>query len=411
MKKLLLLLLVFPILFSCEGIIENKVNSGVKVEEEDPYLIILSLDGFRWDYTKNANTPTFDSLAKIGVQAESLKPSFPTKTFPNHYSIATGLYPDHHGIVLNRFHAPDLGKNYSISKRETIIDGDFYGGLPMWNVAEIQGTKSATLFWVGASADVNGMHASHWSLYNEELTLESRIDSLVNWLSVSEQKRPHLIMWYYHEPDAVGHHYGPNSAEVVSEVEKLDAFVGNFFTAMRKLPIYDKLNFIITSDHGMAELSLDKIIILDDYVDTNDLEIWDGSNPVYNIKTKPHNLEEIYGKLKGKHKHLLVWKHGEVPEELHYGTNIRTHDMTITVDSGWSIYWSWRQGESLGTHGFPNTCKDMHAIFYAAGPAFKKDFVQPTFNNVDIYPLVGEILNLKMPNSDGDIENVKGMLK
>lgn len=406
MKKLVALLLLIPLLFSCDDVTKNNQK-----EKKQPYLIILSLDGFRWDYTNNAHTPTFDSLARVGVRAESLKPSFPTKTFPNHYTMATGLFPDNHGIVLNSFHATDLGKNYSISKRETIIDGDFYGGTPMWNVAESQGMKSATLFWVGASANVNGKYSSHWSLYDEELTLQSRIDSLVKWLILPEQERPHLIMWYYHEPDAVGHHYGPNSTEGVAEVEKLDAFVGDFFTAMRKLPIYNKLNFIVTSDHGMAELSPDKVILLDNFVDTNDLQIWDGGNPVYNLKVKEGKLEKVYDGLKGKHNNLLVWKHGEVPEELHYGTNIRTHDMTITADSGWSIYWSWKQGKSLGTHGFPNTCKDMHAIFYAAGPVFKEKFVQPTFNNVDIYPLVGEILNLKMPDSDGEIDNVKGVLR
>lgn len=406
MKKLLTLLLILPILFSCDEVNKSKEN-----ENEQAYLIILSLDGFRWDYTDNANTPTFDSLANVGVRAESLKPSFPTKTFPNHYSIATGLYPDHHGIVLNRFYATDIGKPYSISDRSAVTNGEYYGGNPMWNVAEDQGLKTATLFWVGASAAVNNKRPSYWSTYVSGLPLDSRIDSLSNWLSLPENERPHLIMWYYLEPDGVGHHYGPKSPEVIAEVEKLDAFVGNFFTAMRKLPIYDKLNFIITSDHGMAKLSPDKVILLDNFVDTNDLEIWDGGNPAYNLKVKDGKLEQVYNRIKDKHDHLFVWKHGEVPEELHYGTNIRTHDMTITADSGWSIYWSWKQGKSLGTHGYPNTCKDMHAIFYAAGPAFKKDFIQPTFNNVDIYPLVGEILNLKMPDSDGEIENIKGVLR
>jgi len=406
MKKLLILLLIIPVLFSCD-----EVNKSMENEKEQAYLIILSLDGFRWDYTENANTPTFDSLAKQGVRAESLKPSFPTKTFPNHYSIATGLYPDHHGIVLNRFYATDLGKNYSISKRETIIDGDFYGGTPMWNVAESQGMKSATLFWVGASADVNGMHSSHWSLYDEELSKSGRIDSISKWLNYEDNERPQLIMWYYHEPDATGHHFGPNSQERINMVEEMDAFLNDFFIEMRKLPIFDNLNFIITSDHGMAQLSPEKVIILDEVVDTSDFKFWDGSNPVINFKVKDGRIDKVLNDLELNKGHLLFWERNKIPEELHYGHNIRTHDITVTVDSGWSIYWSWKQGNSLGTHGYPNTCKDMHAIFYAAGPAFKNDYIQQTFNNVDIYPLVGEILDLKMPDSDGEIENTKGMLK
>lgn len=378
---------------------------------KENYLIILSLDGFRWDYPQKANTPTLDSLAKVGVKAASLKPCFPSKTFPNHYSIASGLYPDHHGLVLNRFHATDLGKNYSISDTKTVTDGEFYGGKPIWNVAEEQGVRTATLFWVGASADINDERPSHWSLYDEELSKQARIDSLYNWLSMPEETRPHLIMWYYHEPDETGHKFGPESREIVELIEELDRFLADFFTKMRKLPNYDEINFIITADHGMAELSPDKVILLDKVIDTADLEFTDGGNPVYNLKVKEGKLDKVYKQLNDYNKHLLAWKHNEVPDELHYGTNIRTHDITIVSDSGWSIYWSWYQGNGLGTHGFKNTCKDMHAIFYAAGPDFKVNYKQTTFNNIDIYPLAGEILNLKLPKVDGKIENVKGMIK
>ena len=405
MKVFILPFLSLLFLFSCDGI-----SNKEKKSTEQPYLIILSLDGFRWDYPDKAITPTLDSLAKIGVKAESMKPSFPTKTFPNHYSIATGLVPDHHGLVLNQFYATDLDKPYSISNRDAVTDGEFYGGEPMWNVAESQGLKTATLFWVGASAEVNKKRPSYWSTYVSGLSLDSRIDSLSNWLSLPEAQRPHLIMWYYLEPDWTGHDYGPNSPELVAEVEKLDAFISDFFTAMRKLPDFDKLNFIILSDHGMAELSPEKVILLDDLIDTNDLDIWDGGNPVMNLKVKPGKIDKVFNELNGSHAHLNAWKHGEIPVELNYGNNLRTHDITIASDSGWSFYWSWKQGTSLATHGFSNNCKDMHAIFYAAGPVFKKDYVQPTFNNVDVYPLAGEILNLKMPDSDGDLDNIKGIL-
>jgi len=410
MNKYLFAILSVVIMLSACGnrTVATKNNTD---KNKDPYLIILSLDGFRWDYPDKANTPTLDSLAKVGVKAESLKPSFPTKTFPNHYTIATGLYPDNHGLVLNRFYATDLGKAYSISNRDAVTDGEFYGGQPMWNVAEDQGVTTATLFWVGASADINKKQSSHWSLYNEQLPQQARIDSLVKWLKLPEEQRPHLIMWYYHEPDYTGHNFGPNSPETIAKVEEMDRFVGNFFAAMRQLPEFDELNFIVTSDHGMAQLSPDRVIILDDIIDTTDLEFWNGSNPVMNLKVKQGKEEKVYKDIYGKHKHLLVWKHGEIPEEYHYGNNIRTQDITITSDSGWSFYWSWKQHNSLGTHGFLNSCKDMHAIFYGAGPAFKTNHIQPTFNNVDIYPLVGEVLNLKMPECDGKLENVKGILK
>jgi len=386
------------------------VNKTKSSEEKAPYLIILSLDGFRWDYTENANTPTLDSIAKAGVKAVSMKPSFPTKTFPNHYSIATGLYPDHHGIVLNDFYATDIEKSYAIRDRKAVTNGEFYGGHPMWNVAEDQGVTAATLFWVGASAAINGKRPSYWSTYVSGLSLDSRIDSLSNWLTKPEEERPHLIMWYYLEPDMTGHIKGPESQELVTEIEKLDAFIGDFILEMKKLPIFDELNIIILSDHGMKQLDSNKVILLDDYIDTNDLQFWNGSNPVMNLKVKETKLDKVYNKLKSSHNNLHVWKHGEVPTELNYGTHVRTQDITIVSDSGWSIYWSWKQHNSAGTHGYSNNCKDMHAIFYACGPAFKTNHIQPTFNNVDIYPLVGEVLNIEMPKSDGRLENIKGIL-
>ncbi|RLD88382.1 MAG: alkaline phosphatase family protein, partial [Bacteroidetes bacterium] len=235
------------------GLLLFVLSACNKQEERDdrPYLVILSLDGFRWDYPQMANTPTLDSLKKAGVIAESLKPSYPTKTFPNHYTMATGLYPDHHGLVDNYFHATDLNRIYSMRDREAVMDGVFYGGEPIWVTAENQGMKSATFFWVGSEAEIKGVRPTYWYQYDWTIPFEDRIDSVVHWLSLPEDKRPHLIMWYYSEPDHTGHLAGPESEELKVLVEELDACLADFFTEMRKLPLFDKLNFIITSDHGM----------------------------------------------------------------------------------------------------------------------------------------------------------------
>ncbi len=399
-KNLVLLLLIGSLMGSCQ-----KQQSN-----EKPYLIMLSLDGFRWDFTQTASTPVLDSLKEAGVMATSMKPSFPTKTFPNHYTIATGLYPDHHGIVLNSFYASDLKKSYSLSNRSAVTDGSFYGGTPLWNLAEDQGVKSATLFWVGASADIDGKRPSFWSLYDEQLPLHSRIDSLSRWLSLPEGERPHLILWYYHEPDLTAHISGPESEKLKAKIEELDIFLGNFFTAMRRLPVFDQLNFIITSDHGMTSLSPDRIVLMDQFVDTADLEIVNGGNPVYNFKVKDGKLDKVMKEL-SKMPHTRSWKHSQLPERLHYGTNIRTQDITLLADNGWSIYWSWKIGKSKGTHGYDNDFKDMHAIFFAAGPAFRKGFEQPVFENVDIYPLVAKIMGLRAAKVDGNLEEVKQMLR
>ncbi len=387
---------------------DKTVKKGDDTDSGKPYVVMLSLDGFRWDYPDHAYTPVLDSLKKAGVFAEMV-PCFPTKTFPNHYSIATGLYPDHHGIVLNSFYATDLGRHYSISDRASVGNGIFYGGEPIWVTAKKQGVHTATLFWVGSEAAIEGIRPDIWYPYNHTLPFTSRIDSLVRWLSFPETIRPHLILWYYPEPDGSGHHYGP-SGKTIQMVEQLDRWLGNFFTAMRKLPIYSKLNFIITSDHGMGPISNNREVILDHYIDTANLTYRDGGNPVYNLGVKPGKLETVYEKLK-KVQHIEVWKHDSLPARLHYGTNIRTHDLTVVADSNWSIYWSWHIGYGGGTHGYDNQWRAMHAIFYAAGPTFKKGYRQKSFPNVDIYPLITKILQLKPAKTDGDLNEVKDMLK
>ncbi len=370
---------------------------------------MLSLDGFRWDYPSRFDTPVLDSFEKAGVFAE-LTPCFPSKTFPNHYSIATGLYPDHHGIVLNDFYAPGLNRSYSIPDRNSVGDGVFYGGEPIWVTAQKQGINNAVLFWVGSEADVQGIRPQRWYNYNQSLPFESRIDSIVSWLELPESQRPHLILWYYHEPDYTGHKDGPYGEKTKETVEQLDKWLGKFFTQMRKLPNFEKLNFIITSDHGMGEISKDKSMFLTQLIDTSDIEIINGGNPVFNLKVKPGKLEKVYRRLKAE-AHLSVWKHDSLPARLHYGTNPRTLDLTVVADTGWSLYKTPKKHFGKGAHGYDNAWKAMHAVFYAAGPAFKKGYRQPVFENVNIYPLIAHILNIKPAKTDGDLDIVKGMLK
>ncbi len=403
--KQILLLLIAGILLTSYKPYHKKDQAKSK-----PYLIVLSLDGFRWNYPEEAKTPVLDSLKKAGVFAEMI-PSFPSKTFPNHYTIATGLYPDHHGIVMNQFYAPGLKKYYSVSNRKSVRNGVFYGGEPIWNTARKQGVCSATLFWVGSEANIQKMHANYWYPYNQKLPFASRIDSVAHWLSLPKKVRPHLIMWYYPEPDGTGHHYGPHSKQVIQMLEQLDTWLGKFFTTMRRLPNFKQLNFIITSDHGMQTLSPKREIILDKHVDTADLKIISGSNPVFNIQVKPGKLQVVYKALK-KVAHMHVWKHDSLPGYLHYGHNPRTLDLTMVADPGWSLYWSWRISGEKGTHGYdPYTDRAMHAIFYAAGPAFKNGYQGHSFKNVDLYPLMAKILHLKPAPTDGNLNEIKAMLK
>ena len=384
-------------------------NNEHSVDSKKPYLIMLSLDGFRWDYEQYAHTPVLDSLAKTGVVADALIPSFPTKTFPNHYTMATGLYPDNHGIVLNSFYADDQKKDYNMKDGSAVTDGNFYQGEPIWSTAELQGVKAATLFWVGSGAEIKGVRPSYWSHYNHSLPFDARIDSVFNWLSLPLAVRPHLIMWYLHQPDEIDHDFGPLSKEAIQVIENLDTYLGKFFAKMRMLPNYNQLNFIITSDHGMSSISKEKEIILDEIIDTTDLLFYNGYNPVLNLKVKEGKLKKVYNELKTVD-HLQVWYHDSIPKRLHYGANPRTLDITVVALPNWSIYWSWAKGNSMGAHGYDNSFKDMHAIFYAAGPAFKVDYRSPAFENIHLYPLIAEIMELDPAQTDGNIHSVENIL-
>lgn len=385
------------------------VSCNKALVEDKPYVVMLSVDGFRWDYADEVPTPNLDKIANMGVKAESLKSSFPTKTFPNHYSIATGLYSDHHGIVLNSFYDPESGRYYSIFDREAVEDGYFYGGEPIWVTAENQGVISGSYFWVGSEAEIKGVRPTYWKKYEHKFPYKQRIDSVISWLQKPIEIRPHLILWYFDEPDHTGHLFGPDSKELKEKVVQLDSLIGYFITEIQNLPISDKINIIVTSDHGMANISDGRKVTLEDHLNMEWVEEMQGYNPNYNIKAREGYIDSIYNQLL-EIEHISFWKSELVPERLHYGTNDRTLDFVVVADSSWSLLPNADKGVGFGAHGYDNKNKDLHAIFYAYGPAFKENYIAPTFNNVDIYPLIAHILNLKPAIVDGSLDNVIGLL-
>lgn len=383
------------------------LNSCAK---KDPYVVMLSLDGFRWDYASHVPTPNLDYIAQHGVKAESLKPSFPSKTFPNHYTIATGLYPDHHGLVNNSFYDPKSEREYKISDRKAVEDGYFYGGEPLWVTAEKQNMKSATFFWVGSEAAVQGIRPTYWKKYDGKLPLSQSIDTVVYWLQLPVEKRPHLVLFYSSEPDHSGHDFGPESAQVDSQIVRLDSLIGVFLTKLKSLPVYKQINFIVVSDHGMTSVSKDKTIYLSDYIQESWFDHIEGYNPVYSFQPKPENKMQALKVMKDI-KHVGVWEKDSLPAKWHFGTNIRIQDIIMVADNGWQIKDN-RQAEFMkGDHGYDNDFGDMHAIFYAIGPAFKSGYQYPTFENIEIYDLICHILDLQPANNDGNLEHISGLLK
>jgi len=373
--------------------------------------VILSLDGFRWDYPDKTSTPTLNQIAKDGVKAVSLIPSFPSKTFPNHYTIATGLYPDHHGLVNNSFYDRALGKPYAIGNEEARFDPEFYGGEPIWITAQNQGVKTASFYWVGSDVVIEGKYPDLWKKYDHSVPFIHRIDTIVKWLNLPLAQRPRLIMAYYEEPDGVGHKYGPDNVQTLKTIREIDSIVGIFYARIQQLPNADSINFIIVSDHGMGAISSERNIALADYIP----ESWpvriEGGNPNYNIYAEGVWIDSTYIALK-KVKGIHVWKPNEVPLYLNYGSNPRVGDIIVVADSAWSITRNQPDKPYTGgTHGYDITNTDIHAIFYAVGPAFKKDYIQSSFPNIHIYPLLAYLLGITPALTDGDLSAVINMLK
>ncbi len=403
MKKIFTLCLLIIIFIPISA---QKTKSSQK-----PYVILVSFDGFRWDYSQKANLSVLDSIAKFGTHAESLQPAFPTKTFPNHYTIATGMYPDHTGIVNNTFYSPDHNEIYKIGKAKAVGNGTYYKGTPIWNLAEQQGVKSASFYWVGSEAAIQNQRPSRWKKYEHDFPFEQRVDSVISWLQLPEKERPHLVLLYFHEPDSKGHKFGPDSKEVKETIVKMNGIMERLFAGINSLPIKDEVNVIITSDHGMSNISNDRVVNFTKYINPKYVDRVVGGNPLYNIWAKKQYVDSVSKALKNI-EHLTCWENGKLPKRLHYGTNKRTGTHTVVADLGWTIqYGKKRKITDGGTHGYDNKHKEMHAIFYAIGPNFKQGYKYKTILNIDIYPLIANVLGLKTGKIDGKFGRVKKLLR
>lgn len=406
LRLVLLIIIAIPLfLISC------KAQSGKSgIPEEKKYVLIVSMDGFRYDYPQRFDTPNLDYIAETGVFSDSLVPVFPSSTFPNHYSMATGLYPDNHGIVANNFYCAEIDRSFFIRDRDAIENGAFYAGEPIWNTAQKQGIKTATYYWVGSEAEIDGMQPDYWKKYDGSVSFENRIDSVIYWFSLPETKRPQLVMLYFDEPDHTGHRLGPDNDAMAVTIEYLDSLTGVLHSKLKKLDIYENLNFIVTSDHGMAHTDVSRHINLMDYIQGDWIERRHGGSPVYIIEPKPEFADTVYSIISGID-NLSIWKNDELPERFNYGNNPRTLSMTIAADIGWSVGVREYNNRYIGSHGYDNKYREMHTVFYATGPDFKTGHKHSKFMVIDLYPLLVKLLGIKPAKVDGDFDRVKGMLK
>lgn len=396
-----------------QKIILGRTNS--LKQEQKPYVILISADGFRWDYARKYHAEHLLALAKSGVQAESMLPSYPSVTFPNHYSIVTGLYPSHEGLVNNSFYDANT-KSFFSYKGKTGADAIWYnGGTPIWVLAEQQKMLSASFYWVGSEADVQGIRPTYYYKYNEKIDMHDRIQTVVNWLSMPADKRPHFITFYFPQVDHEGHKHGPDSREVADAVHLIDSSIYELTKAVKTTGL--NVNYVFVSDHGMTNADIKHPIETPADIDTSKF-IVSGDGLLVELYTKdPKYIQSTYYELlKNKTADYAVYLKTNVPKKLHYGAKDDWHNRIgdILLIPNWpKVFDLYHKKMDPGWHGYDATVvKDMHATFYVWGPAFKSNLTIPAFNNVDIFPMINQILGLTYTNKvDGTKKLANEILK
>jgi predicted AlkP superfamily pyrophosphatase or phosphodiesterase len=377
----------------------------------DSTVILVSLDGFRWDYFGRAPTPNMDALMARGVHARWMVPVFPSITFPNHYSIATGLYPEHHGIVGNEIEDPQSGLWFRIRDTSAVRDSRWWGGEPLWVTAERQGVRAGTYFWPGSEATIEGVRPSFTVRFDNRVPGQQRVDGVVGWLELPREQRPRLVTMYFSNTDQAGHEYGPDSPEMLDAVRAVDSLVGLLVTGLERRGLLDQVNIVLVSDHGMAATSPSRAIFVDDYVDPERLDIV-STHAVLFARARGGDAAGLARAL-GRAPHLSVYLRGEVPERFHYRDNPRITDIVGVADEGWLVVTRAEAAARRfpgGEHGYDNALASMRAIFIAAGPAFKRGFTSEPFQNIHVYDLICAVLGLRPAPNDGSLDSTRALL-
>lgn len=401
-----ILILVFSFLSACN----NQQNSQ---QPDDQKVLLISIDGFMNEYLDRNETPNFDRFIESGVMAEHMIPVFPTKTFPNHYSLVTGLYVENHGIISNSFPDDSLGARFSYGPPEgSPNDERWWGGEPIWITAEKQGKTSATMFWPGSEASINGVRPTKWVDYDGSVDNYVRIDSVMSWLDPAGQVNADFATLYFSDVDSRGHSYGPNSPEVDEAVVEADRLLGYLLDKIDKLGLAGRLNVLITSDHGMAELSDDKVVFLDEMINMDDVRVIDWT-PVAMLQPVEGKVEEIYQTLKDNEESYRVYMKEDLPRKYGFTNHYRIPDIIMIADVPYTITsrpFYEERGLIAGTHGYSHTAPEMATIFYASGPAIRQGETVPPFQSLHLYELMAHLLGLEPAENDGDFEEVKGIL-
>ena len=394
-----------------QKVMEGRFND--KSQFNKPYVILISADGFRSDFTELYDAKFLKTISKNGVRAKFMTPSFPSLTFPNHYTLVTGMYPSHHGLVNNTYYDKASGLEYRMGNPKIVGDGKWYGGKPLWVLAEQQNMLSASFYWVGSEAAIQNTRPTYYYIYNDKINIANRIKAVKDWLMLPEAQRPHLITFYMPEVDHEAHTYGPNDGHVAEAVAFVDSSVHALQAELASLNL--PINYIFVSDHGMTKVDVDNTIGMPKAIDTAAMRVPWGDALIHIYAKDTSKLAATYDALK-KDTSISVYKLDETPDYWHFkkadDTYNRLGDLIVVPHLPRPFNFSTRK-TTLGKHGFDNHHPDMRASFMAWGPNIKKGISIDDFENIHVYPMVAKILGLDYDEKsiDGDIKVLGSLLQ
>ena len=384
---------------------------------QKPSLLVVSFDGFRADYLDRFDLPNFRRVMTRGTRAQGMHPAFPTITFPNHYSLVTGLYPEHHGIVENSFYDPVRKDTFSFRNFQTVSDGTWFGGEPIWVTAERQGMVSACFFWPGSEADIKGIRPTYWNRYDGSVPNEQRIETVLGWLRLPAERRPHVITLYFSDVDSASHKAAIGGSDVAAAVMAVDRSLGMLLDGLDRLENRDRVLLMLTSDHGMADTGSVRIVQLGDVIDTTGVRAG-FSGPVTALHVSPEagTPAAVRDRINAKLEHGRAYLRQEVPERHHFRATPRGGDVVVIMDEGWLMVTSIiNRGliqREWGEHGWDPDLPSMKAIFLLAGPGIRAGVTIPEVENIDVYPLMTELLGLRpAAGLDGQPGKIRSLLK
>ena len=368
-------------------------------------VLLVSIDGFRADYLELGITPNLARIAREGVRAKWMNPSYPSLTFPNHYTIVTGLRPDHHGIIHNTIDDIALG-TFKVADAAAVSTTQWWGGVPIWVGAANAGLPSATMFWPGSQAKIGGHRPGRWLPFDKSMPSVARVDTVLGWLAETPATRPRVTTLYFNVVDEAGHDHGPDSPEARAAIREADAAIGRLVDGLQARALLDAVNLVIVSDHGMAAVAPAHAVAFEDMVDPADATAVTSGQSV-GFAPQPGRTAAAERQLLGAHARYDCWRKGGLPPRWHYGRHPRVPPIVCQMHEGWDAMPRARvaaraAGPTRGSHGYDPALPSMRALFVARGPSFRRGVVLPAFDNVDVYPLLARLVGITPAPNDGD---------